>query len=151
MLLPALATISLAHDTAVFSYQPDGLTPLLSQAIRRRVRRQPSQPDPVVLSAKDAAKCGLADFVGTAEATDAELQRLWVIFQQIPASLMSICKAELPSSSLEAAMLVMGALDTRGRERKGDEGSFVRLCVDDHRSVATLELNDPDHFNSFSW
>ena len=60
-------------------------------------------------------------------------------------------KEELPAPSIEAGMLVMGALDSRGRERQDDEGTLVRLCVDSDMTLALLELNDPTHFNSFSY
>ena len=102
-------------------------------------------------NAKEAAKYGLVDFVGTPEAAMAELMRLWGIFKQIPSQLMRICKEELPAPSLDAAMLTMGSLDTRGRQRDGDEGTYVRLSLDDLVGVARLELHDPQHFNSFSF
>ena len=54
---------------------------------------------------------------------------------------MRICKEELPAQTLDSAMLTMGALDMRGRQREGDEGTYVRLSVDSHVGVARLELD----------
>ena len=54
---------------------------------------------------------------------------------EISPSLLRICKEELPACSQEGAMLTMGALDTRGRERENDHGTFVRLYIDDQSSI----------------
>ena len=151
MLLPSLATISLAHQSAQFAFDLTALSPLLDRAIWRRLRSRPCRSGAVVLTAKEAAIYGLVDFVGTPEATNYELARLWDIFKQIPFQLMRVCKEELPASTLDSAMLTMGSLDLRGRQRDGDEGTYVRLYVDSLACVARLELYDPSHFNSFSF
>ena len=50
----------------------------------------------VLISAPEAAVCGLVDFVGSTEDTEAELQRMYAVLSQIPPKLMRICKEELP-------------------------------------------------------
>ena len=154
MLFPSLATITLAYEGAQFHYA-EHVSPVLADVIRRRVRRSTYLPgqarSPVTISAQEAFRCGLVDFVGSVEATDRELHRLWMVLEQIPQKLMRLSQAELPAVSEAGAMVTMGALDKRGRERHNDEGTFVRLHVDDNSSIATLELYDPHHFNSFSY
>lgn len=63
------------------------------------------------------------------------LHHRYGVLSQIPPKLMRVCKEELPASSLEAAMLTMGALDDRGRVREGDEGTLIRLCVEETAMV----------------
>ena len=60
-----------------------------------------------------------------------------------PASARSSCY----TSSLEECALAIGAT-TPQQDRSREMGTFVQLTVDSAR--VTLQLNDPEHFNTFS-
>lgn len=155
LVFPTLATIALAHDSAEFSHDAH-VSSTLASALRHRIRRAEYQSEArrdaaaipssgsgsgallssrVVISAQQALLYGLVDFTGSAEATEAELSRFHTVLAQIPPKLMRICRDELPASSLETAMLTMGALDMRGRERDDDE------VTDLDRTRCAMELS----------
>ena len=52
------------------------------------------------------------------------------------------------SNVSKAAALAAGAPDLRRHERMGKAGTLVQLFVDS--TTTTLQLNDPEHFNTFS-
>ena len=71
-----------------------------------------------------------------------------VIFKQHTSpfsSAINLC--EFPECASDAAVLAMAVSETR-RERMDQEGMFVQLIVESAQVV--LQLNDPQHFNSFS-
>ncbi len=157
MLLPSLATITLASDKASFGFpeiRAGGLPGLVSVYARRRLGEAACQRYMLTGDAFDATTAqalGFVDKTGNKTEIEQELQRLLRRFQTIDPRLLSEGRQSCPAETPELAMIAMGGLDRRARARERDERPLVRLLHNPESGVLVIELNDPDFSNAIDW
>ncbi|MEM7446462.1 MAG: SDR family oxidoreductase, partial [Pseudomonadota bacterium] len=157
MLFPSLATIVIATDEASFGFpeiRVGGLPGLVSVYAQNRLSRAACQRYMLtgdVLDPESAYRAGLVDFIGDADASEKELQRHLRRFQTIDPQLLTEARQALPAETPELAMIAMGGLDRRAKDRERDERPLVRLMHQPSSGVAIIELNDPDFSNAIDW
>ena len=157
LLVPLYATCSLAHADTTFEFSRV-LGPHLLHAIQRRLQSSVAHHalsfhtgvDNIMLDPTHALELGLVDFVGTSDELDVEMRRLERRLATLPPKQLRTCKTELPASTVESAIVVMGGLTDDNEYERGNDAVIARLSIDEHSRVAHIILNDPDHFNTFS-
>ena len=77
-----------------------------------------------------------------------EVEKLTSRFRQISSHILCLCKEHLPASTLHESRIAMATLNSSAHNRPV-ELNLVLLEISSD-GVATLELNDPDHFNAES-
>lgn len=153
MVFPSLSSFVLATEQASFGFpeiRRGGLPCLVSVSARRRLSEAVCQRYMLsgdAFNASQAVRNGFADFAGSREEVEHELDRILRRFATIPADLLASCKAHCPSPSLDQALVVMGGLGRTGPADAPEEG-LVRLRMHEGSGVAVLELNDPLHSNA---
>ena len=154
MLFPSLATYVLATAEASFGFpeiRRGGLPGVVSVAARRRLTEAACQRYMLsgdAIGADKAAALGLVDFLGSDEDVERELQRILGRFAAVDPKLLAAGKAACPASTVDEALLAMGALHARCEAPSRDGPPLVRLRHDPRSSVLVVELNDPEHGNA---
>ena len=154
MLFPSLATYVLATGEASFGFpeiRRGGLPGVVSVAARRRLTEAACQRYMLsgdAIGAEKAAALGLVDFLGSEEDVERELQRILGRFAAVDPKLLAAGKAACPASTVDEALLAMGALGAGGDAPARDGPPLVRLRHNPSRGVLVVELNDPEHGNA---
>ena len=154
MLFPSLATYVLATGEASFGFpeiRRGGLPGVVSVAARRRLTEAACQRYMLsgdAIGAEKAAALGLVDFLGSEEDVERELQRILGRFAAVDPKLLAAGKAACPASTVDEALLAMGALGPGGDAPARDGPPLVRLRHNPSRGVLVVELNDPEHGNA---
>jgi thioester reductase-like protein len=157
MLFPCHATVTLAVHGATFGFpeiRQGGLPGVVSVAAQKRMTKATCTRWMVTgdaYTAEQAERAGLVDFVGTEEEVEKELKRLLGRFRSFDDDLLTKCTTACPAPSVEQALLTMGSLDKRDREREREVGALISITHDPSTGVAILELNDPTHCNAIDW
>ena len=154
MLFPSLATYVLATGEASFGFpeiRRGGLPGVVSVAARRRLTEAACQRYMLsgdAIGAEKAAALGLVDFLGSEEDVERELQRILGRFAAVDPKLLAAGKAACPASSIDEALLTMGALGAGGDAPARAGPPLVRLRHKPSSGVLVVELNDPEHGNA---
>ena len=145
--LMAVADIVVMSEAAGVAISSGSISHLLQAAYGARVPHVAELPGGL-MKAQDALGVGLADIVVPADEVKRELDRLLNRFSKSGPHLVRVCKTQLPADSVDQAALVM--VNLRSQETKTQAtGDLVRLIISES-GVATVELNDPVHFNNQS-
>jgi len=159
MLFPCVATLVIATDDASFGF-PEvrrGLLPgVVSVVAQKRLqvsvcKRLMTFGD--IIQAEEAMRLGLVDDVVSAE-KDIVSSRLAAAtrrLQSIDAEILQASVTSMPASCTEAAMVAMGGLDKRSRDRCRPDDELVSVQLDEQSGVAVVELNDAERCNAMDW
>ena len=137
--LIAESTVALGEESCTLSGMSDSL--------RRRHKVTPAVP-PGKHTAQAAFEHGWLDAVYPDGSSESEAHRLAARLAQISSALLISCKKLLPATSVEAAVLAMGALHRRKPRAAG--APLVRVTADDTAGVAVVQLCDEQRSNTIS-